>query len=348
MRLQIYEANDEEEILSSYKRITQKDIHFDLDYLKIFSKYHQCDIFYTKYGDNDDYLMVPYFLRPIDDHFDLISPWYYGGPIFTTENRTKRIELYKKFRKEFPQICKERSVISEFMRFNPLFDNFFPEVDKGSLTLQGQSIVINVSWNLDRIRKDFKDRVKKNVHSGRNKGLEIEVTNDKNLYPIFKEIYLKTMKDINASNFYLFNNEFFDDILKTFEKDMIMYFVKWNGKRISGTVDLGRYGIIHDFLRGTLREYMKLNPNYILMVRMIEEAHKRGFKEFSIGGGRTNKPNDSLFFFKSSFSKDIRNSYVFKNVYDKKAYKSICNERKLGECLFDKASFFPEYRAGYK
>ena len=70
------------------------------------------------------------------------------------------------------------------------------------------------------------------------------------------------------------------------------------------------------------------------------KATKEGFKYFNLGGGRGSS-DDSLFRFKSGFSKDFKEFKVWKHIVDEYAY-NILVERNLGADYV--TSFFPAYR----
>jgi len=344
MELSCLGVEDEREIGSFYGNMVNRDLHYDMDYLKIFARYLDAEPIYACFEDGQDGLMMPFFKRRVNDHFDLVSPWYYGGPIFSTEDRKRRSGLYRQFRSVFGRWCLENDIVSEFTRFNSILDNCFPEVDGPRTKCISMSVVVDLNRDMESIRADYKPRVGKNIRSARNKGLEVEVSTDTSDFPVFREIYLKTMKDIGADRYYHFDDRFFQDLCETFGSEMIIYFIKMDGIRISATIDIGRYGVMYDFLRGMYREFLKLNPSYLLVDRIIEETHERGFEYLCLGGGRSSKDDDKLFFFKSAFSRDHRPFCVFKGIYNQEVYKKLCAERNVRECRLSEAEFFPEYR----
>ncbi len=71
------------------------------------------------------------------------------------------------------------------------------------------------------------------------------------------------------------------------------------------------------------------------------EATKRGMSFFNLGGGLGGKYNDSLFKFKSSFSKDFKDFKLWNLIVNQKRYDELVEKRNIAE-----TSFFPKYRVG--
>jgi len=61
-------------------------------------------------GGGDELVIEPYHVRDIEgsNGRDLISPWYFGGPLFGTEDVDKKRELSYRFRKETMRDSRKR------------------------------------------------------------------------------------------------------------------------------------------------------------------------------------------------------------------------------------------------
>jgi lipid II:glycine glycyltransferase (peptidoglycan interpeptide bridge formation enzyme) len=93
-------------------------------------------------------------------------------------------------------------------------------------------------------------------------------------------------------------------------------------------------------LSGANHEFLKLNPIKFLIDHARVKATEEGYTYFNLGGGLGGDPNDSLFKFKSSFSDDFHDFFVWKLVVNESIYKALCNENKPSV----DTDFFPLYR----
>ena len=92
-------------------------------------------------------------------------------------------------------------------------------------------------------------------------------------------------------------------------------------------------------LSGTRNDYLRLKPSKLFLDEMRIEATNRNFKYFNLGGGFGSQ-EDSLFEFKSSFSKDHRTFKVWKHIVNQDIYDELCKNIKP-----ENTSYFPLYRA---
>src|SRR5699024_11094695 len=119
----------------------------------------------------------------------------------------------------------------------------------------------------------------------------------------FKKFYYSTMDRNNATEYYYFNDEYFNACVELFKDNLLLVESVYEGK----TIAMGFYfiydDIIHIHLSGTLSEYLNLSPACILRYGVTEWGKENGYKIIHHGGGRTNDPDDSLYKFKKQFGK---------------------------------------------
>jgi CelD/BcsL family acetyltransferase involved in cellulose biosynthesis len=161
----------------------------------------------------------------------------------------------------------------------------------------------------------------------------------------FISLYSESMKQKGAKKFYFFNEDFFNKLFDTFKEDIALFHVELDGKVISSSIELGKYGILHDYLRGCDPNYLELRPNDILIDTIIKWAKSKGYNYFSLGGGASPSEEDGILRFKRSFSSTTSDFYVYKKIHNLKAYNDLCSisGKKQSELKYEKAQFFPEY-----
>src|SRR5699024_5053008 len=57
------------------------------------------------------------------NYYDLVTPYGYGGPIIQGCNKCDEAELIFLFEERFKQYCLKHNIVSEFVRFHPIFGN---------------------------------------------------------------------------------------------------------------------------------------------------------------------------------------------------------------------------------
>ena len=58
-----------------------------------------------------------------ETYFDIITPYGYGGPLVVPSSPDKREALVRSFCEAFDKYCLENNIVSEFVRYHPLYNN---------------------------------------------------------------------------------------------------------------------------------------------------------------------------------------------------------------------------------
>lgn len=324
----------------------KKDIYFEGDYGKLYEniEYGKTRIF--KYEDENGYISNQFIIREIpikidnSIYYDIVTPYGYGGPIIEECIEGKKKSLLKGYEKRFNQYCKENNIVSEFVRFHPIIQN---AKDFESL-YNAKCIRKTLGTNLDYkepVKEEFSKRCRKNIRRAINKGIKYKITEKPKSINNFKEIYYSTMKRNNATDYYYFNDEYFEKILKYFRNNVILVEAIYQDKVIACGLYFVYNKIIHIHLSGTLEEYLYLSPAYILRYAITLWGKENGYKMIHHGGGRSNSKEDSLYLFKKQFANNTEfDFYIGKKVWNKEIYEKMCEIKNVGE----NDEFFPAYR----
>jgi lipid II:glycine glycyltransferase (peptidoglycan interpeptide bridge formation enzyme) len=347
--LKIITLKEKEHLRKLIGRCIEKDIHSSPDYLGLFQDYQGYEAFYVYYGDEHNYILVPYFKRPIhlstQKLFDIISPWYYGGPISSIKDAQILGKLFSQFLEKFRKYCKENNIVTEFQRMNPLLKNHELYKNDLSLSYDRKIVYVDLRKEINTLYQEYDRHARKNINKATRSGLKVYADDSREGINKFIQIYTKSMKQKNAKAFYLFNEKFFHNIFERFKSDIKLFQVEYIGKIVCSSIELGKYGILHDYLRGVDSEVLPLRPNDILLHEILKWAKSAGFSCFNIGGGATSAEDDGIFRFKKSFSATVADFYVYKKIHNPEKYNELCEKKgkKQDELHYEKAQFFPEY-----
>ena len=252
---------------------------------------------------------------PNTDFYDLCSPYGFAGIICNTND----VSFIKRALNAQKQQALKQNIIAEFMHFNPCLN--IGENLKNSLDFfaKGNS---NVAVYCDNSRFNFySSRLKSKINKAKR---EIYVKQSSNIEQ-FVALYYETMKRNNATDFYFFKQEYFENLLKN--KNTIMFEACFNGKIISMAIFIFDERAMFYHLGANSKEYMKGNNNaiYAIFECAFDFAYNKGIPLCYLGGGV--KENDELFAFKKQFASFITPFYIGGVIYNKEIYEELKNDK---------------------
>lgn len=284
------------------------------------------------------YLKRPYKFEGII-YYDLISPYGYNG--FQYKNPYTFEEFITLFRKE----AKKRNYITEVIRQAPYL-NTDTSVIKNVYDIMTNrkifSIKIDTSFEdyKKALPRDKRNKITKSIKLGFfYKVFNIEKNTLTVLEPIwdrFKILYHNTMDSVNASDYYYFNDEYFDSFMK-FKNAYL--FVIYNNEEIEigYSIVMKSYHHAHYHLSCSDKSESCISE-YILYSIMNEFCLSSEKKELILGGGL--KDNDSLYIFKDRISNRSYDYIMYKNILNDDIYNKI-NQN-------SEEIYFPIHRKGCK
>ena len=96
--------------------------------------------------------------------------------------------------------------------------------------------------------------------------------------------------------------------------------------------------VIHYHLSGTLTKYMHLNPLRLILDEARVQGTIEAYDFLNLGGG-LGGCEDSLFQYKSTFSKNFKKFKIWKYIVNQKVYHELITVKNNGS-----ATYFPAYR----
>lgn len=267
---------------------------------------------------------------PEGQHYDLITPYGYGG-------FWGYISDWDKLNQTYTEYCVEKHYICEFVRFE-LFTEYHEHYG-GEVESRTHNVVRSLEMPLDEMWMDFKQKVRKNVKKANSCNLSCIIENTDEHLEDFLRIYYSTMDRVDAEGRYYFKRQFYEDLNEI--QDNVMYFYAvYEGKIIS--TELVIYGSqnVYSYLGGTDKEYFDKRPNDFLKYEIIKWAKEKGLKNYVLGGGYGE--DDGIFQYKLALApRGQEEFYTGKKIFDQAAYDELVSLRGKTE---SNKSFFPLYR----
>lgn len=331
------------------------DIYFDKNYGKLYETIENGTAevfeFECELGRIENQFIkrkIPYMIDG-KSYFDIVTPYGYGGPLITNINEDgKEQELVQKYMESFESYCEENNIVSEFIRFHPIIKNekYFENIYE-ILNIR-KTLGTNIGDYEDPITEEFSKSSRKSIRQALKKGITYRVIERPDSIGNFKEIYYSTMDRNKATEYYYFNDEYFDKCIEYFKENLLIIEILYEDKVIASGLYF-RYGnFIHTHLSGTLSEYLKISPAYITKYATVLWAKENNIDYIHYGGGTSNSEEDSLYKFKKQFSQKTEfKFYIGKKVWNSKIYESLCKmNTNINIENISEIEYFPLYRYG--
>ncbi|WP_374449206.1 GNAT family N-acetyltransferase [Cloacibacterium normanense] len=287
-----------------------------------------------------DFIALPVLKRPIQgtSFFDLTSVYGYAGPIFhfsSLENKQKLIDFFKE---SFKNYCKENKIVSVFARLHPLINQSEILRGLGDIVELNKTICIDLTVPAEEQRKQYRKSLKSELNQLRRKGIIIKEAESKEEIDQFIEIYYETMERVQASSSYYFSKKYFYEFLHNSDFKANLLIAVNNGLVIAGAIFTFTKKIMQYHLAGTTEKFISEAPMKLILDEARLLGNQSNVECLHLGGGVGGSDDDSLFKFKSAFSKKFHQFAVWKYVFNEEIYNNLS----IGK---ESSQFFPLYRS---
>jgi hypothetical protein len=292
------------------------------------------------YSDDTAAFALPVILRSIEGtaYNDVTSVYGYSGPLSNTSRPAR--ESIERFHKSLLHFFDENLVVSVFSRLHPFFRWQEKILEGIGNTLDaGTTVAIDLKLPESEQKRQYARSLKTTINRLKKKNLLVKKAETKAEIEAFVHIYTETMKRVNASPIYFFDNAYFFRFLETVPS--VLYVAYYEGRIISGSLFTDCNGIIQAHLNATCDDYLYLSPlKYVLdQIRLYGIEKNKNY--LHLGGGFAGN-HDTLFEFKSRFSHLYFPFKTWSYIHNRKMYDQLV-EDKYGNHWPD-SSFFPLYR----
>lgn len=319
------------------------DIYFLKEYAELHEKIEKGEADFFEVKSKNGWITHSFIKREISidgeftGYYDLITPYGYGGPIIHSSENIN--SLKKEFVESFEKYCLSNKIVTEFVRFHPLINN---EKDFRYLydtEFTRKTVGTNLSDFETPFQEEFSKSCRKKINKQLRDGMTYEIIEAPNDASEFLEFYHSTMDRNRADEFYYFNKDYFNNIIKEMKENVVLVKALYEEKPIAMGFYLIYEDYIHIHLSGTLSEYLNYSPAYMLRYGIVKWGKENKYKMIHHGGGRTDSESDGLYKFKRQFGKNTEfDFYIGKKVWNEEIYEELTEGSGQGE------KFFPAYR----
>ncbi|RDV28842.1 GNAT family N-acetyltransferase [Lysinibacillus capsici] len=303
-----------------------KDIYYSPAYYKTWKEHEQAEplcVYAEKEGVK---LLYPFFKKEIqgynlkEKYYDIQSAYGYGGVISNTKEISQT--LLVDFNKKFDGWCKDSNIVAEFIRENPFLNNKEQYIRDVSYILVRKNVYADLTNKVDF---DFINKnAYRNIKKALKYGLIVEIDSNCDNIEDFQRLYTKTFQRLNMSNFYNFQENYFQKLKPLLGNKVKLLNIRYEEGIIASIVLLEDSNKATYHLGASDFNYAKYFPNDLLFHTMIEYSIANNINYLSFGGGTTNDEQDSLLRFKRKYSNLEKDVYIGKKVHHTEIYQELC------------------------
>ncbi|MDZ7721975.1 MAG: GNAT family N-acetyltransferase [candidate division KSB1 bacterium] len=309
--------------------LEQQDVYYTPEYYELYENYGdgkaQCFVF----EKDGEIALYPFLMNSVnelgydldDTYFDIQGAYGYNGVLSSSYDK----KFIDSFYNVVDDYCINNNVVAEFTRFQPVLGN--DRFDNGywNIIYDRTTVFIKLSEydDLDDIwQKAYSKEARKNCRKAEKQQLYHTLAEDKDEFSRFYNLYLETMQYIQSTDYYLFSEEFFRQIADLKQQQELI--LVWKENQLLGCFSiLFTKHYAHNFLSAGSVNHRKLPINDYMQNLAIQKAFDKGCRYIHFGGGNSKNEYDSLFKFKSKFSKSRLNFKIGKKIHHDKIYQEV-------------------------
>jgi hypothetical protein len=314
--------------------IEQQDIYYTPEYYSIYQNLGdgkaQCFVF----QHNNNIAVYPYLFNSVNElgydlaenYFDIQGAYGYNGIITSSYDSDFKI----RFHHCFSEYCDSQNIIAGFTRFHPILKNHHFSKEYMEITKNRETVFIDLRQSYDEIWKyQYSSQVRRNIRKAHREGFCAETYNrvPTELLHEFITIYTESMKAKRADGYYLFNINYFKDILNILGENAYLFISRISKKNhLEGTAIMLFFGDYAHYHLGARNRGAKSCAHTFLFDEALKYSKNRGAKFLHFGGGNSSDINDTLFRYKTNFSKRRGIFYTGKKIYNEKIYNAVLTQ----------------------
>mgnify|MGYP005624058877 CR=1 FL=1 len=309
---------------------------------------------------------MPLVLRPLplegawgDDILDATSPYGYPAPLFTIpgEQSGDAADNFARCALEaLASKMRDLKVICAFVRLHPLLDSRQNILaNYGEIVHNGRTVYIDLAGDESELWRQTRGAYRRDMAKLKERGVSAFLDAHCSRLNEFVDIYHKTMQQVGAEQRYFFSKEYFAKLKDALGQKLVLGYARRateeSETKFAPDEKIAAAGlfteccsIVQYHLSGSDPDSPDKDATKLILHLVRSWAKERGNRLFHLGGGLGAK-QDSLFFFKSGFSKLTADFYTWRVIFEREIYDAVTKQaQKTASPAPSAANFFPAYR----
>lgn len=279
--------------------------------------------------------------------YDAASPYGYPGPLFSPAAHDDTDFQHRSII-ELKRVFQLQGICSAFVRLHPILNQ--GDAGLASWTesrLLGHTVSVDLRLTEATIWAHTRKGQKSTINRCARAGFAARMVPPAHFLAELVSIYRETMTRVDAHQSYRFATDYFRRLI-ALSPLVHLCLVEREGEVASACLFLESGGIVQAHLGGTRSRFLEASPFSLLFDFGRYWAKMRGNQYFHMGGGLAGRDDDSLFGFKSAFSRLRHDFRVLHLISDEASYLRLLVgvAKNLGTdpTTLLQREFFPAYR----
>lgn len=276
--------------------------------------------------------------------YDATSVYGYPGPVASRSGLEP--PFIGAFREVLHATLKELGVITAFSRLHPIIDNARLLEGVGQLRYAGDTIAIDTTLSEFEQKAHYRKGIRAVIRQLQGRGAVCSERTDAAAVGAFADMYGKAMLRLHAPAHLHLGVDWFRQFLGTDEALTRLFMCTLQDVPICGAIVTMCNGIVEVHLAATHADYLSLSPSKMLFDHVRQWGMAQGARLVHLGGG-VGASHDSLYQFKSGFSKLRQPFSTWRLIVDEPRYEELSRWRNglyPDEADAQDSDYFPEYR----
>lgn len=248
---------------------------------------------------------------------DIQSPYAYGGPLSSTLDPDFLARAWERYL----TWCRDQNLLAEFVRFHPLLDNW--RYYRGENRCERETVWIDLQQS--DLFSSYSPRVRNVLQKAVKNHLKVEWVTTLSAYRTFSAIYKTSLERLQADQFYFFPDDYFDAIRKFGNSHLAL--CSKDGSLLAAALFIRESHMMEYHLAAATLEGYKYGASSLLVHQAGVRARELGCSILHLGGGTDNRPENSLFFFKTGFSNQKAAYRIGYFIHRPDVYEKLLGER---------------------
>lgn len=263
------------------------------------------------------------------DYCFIQSPLGYGGPVASCTDRKFLDNAWE----EYYNWSFDNKVIAELIRFHPLLENW--RYYNGLVTDNRETVWID----LDKkpLMPTYSSRARTAIRKAVKNGLRVEWWPKNSFLAVFPQLYYKLMTKLDAVEAYILPDAYFEKLLRWNQVHNLVCLK--DGVVLGGAIFLLNGELMEYHLSASTLAGKKMGATNLLVHEAALLGQRKGCNVLHLGGGTDSSPDNSLLFFKSSFSDNramfkIGTYLYYPEIYEEIKEQGFINNEVLKRILY--------------
>jgi len=170
---------------------------------------------------------------------------------------------------------------------------------------------------------------------------------EKRYLPEFVTVYTETMRRAGAQSSYFFDEAYFNLLTRELADVSHLFVALKDGEVAAATLCTICDGIVQDHLGGTRDAFLKFSPDRLVVDTERVWATEMGAHVFHLGGG-VGAQQDSIFFYKSGFSKRTHTFSTWRWIIRPEIYEELSASAERRNAANGLRAISPGYFPAYR